>query len=74
MQKVDGSGKDVLSVYKQDMSIYLVRQLQTGPSEHLVRGSNEASADGWMLEATLVWYDLTVKGSEFRSFLFGRPE
>jgi hypothetical protein len=59
MQKVDGSGKVVLSVYKQDMGIHLVRPLQTGQSEHLVRSSNQASADGWMLEATVVWDDLT---------------
>jgi hypothetical protein len=74
MQKVDGSGKVVLSVYKQDMGIHLVRPLQTGQSEHLVRSSNQASADGWMLEATVVWDDLTVEGSEFRSFLLGRPD
>ncbi len=72
MQKADGSGKVQITVHKKGTSVYLHRHLSgylTG-YDHLVR----PAAKGWIPEAAIVWNDLTVVGSKFRSVVKGPPK
>ncbi len=71
MQKVDGTSTETISVYERGTAIYLIRYFRDGRYyRHLLH----PAAAGLIEEAALVWDDLTVQGSSFRSVHLGYPD
>lgn len=71
MCRTDGTATETLSVYMKGRSVYLDRLFADGKTyRHLVH----PGAHGWIVEAALVWDDVTVQGSSFRPVVLGYPE